>query len=527
MHLPLSYRLVVISDSLRGIGGALRGLFVEWVALLAAAGMMTLGVSAAVRRVPQLLVAIRRWFFSPAGTVPLVIVLMGAHLLAAQQVRPSELEANPLVSFVVSVRDALDPVLTGRADDREDFLPRAEPAPDTETPLKTSPIGRGRSPNVVMIVMESVGAKWLQLYGAPYSNTAEIGQLARAGATFGRVYASSPNTSSAMAALFCSVYPLMALRAITRVHPNLQVPGLPALLARHGYRTAFVHGGSLEYDREREFLERHGFAEVVDQPPDAATRIASEAPTLDPAVDWLHRHYGRAEGAREPDRSHPFFLTLWTVQTHFTYYFDDRSSSGGTAGGPFQRYLNGINAADRMVGELRRAIDRLGLVDDTLFIVTGDHGETFGLHGRRAHGFEIYNEEMWIPLVVAGPGVPVQTVGTPVRQIDLAPTILGLLGHAAPAEWQGVDLTKRQPPPRSYLFTGWREFIFGVIENERKAIFHYPEGAHELYDLRFDPDEQRNLASTAAGARELADAREHIEAWIGFQNLYLAGFKGD
>jgi arylsulfatase A-like enzyme len=524
MHLQLTYRLVVISDRMRGIAGAVGDLFLEWAVLVVVGSALILGVSFALRRLPRFLVTARRAFFSPAGTLAIVIVLTAAQLWAAQRVRPSELDANPLVSFALSLRDIREPVLTGGTGDTSDFLPADRPSSDAAAPLQTSGTPRNRLPNVVMIVMESVGAKWLRLYGGQFPSSAAIEQLAQSGATFRRVYAGSPNTSSGMAALFCSVYPLLSLRTITRQYPNLQIPGLPALLAMRGYRTAFVHGGNLDYDSEREFLEQHGFADVIDNPPDAATRVASEAPTLDPALLWLQRHYG-GEGAAAAG-SRPFFLTLWTVQTHFTYYFADRSASGGTQT-PFDRYVNGIAAADRLIAEIRRAVDNLGLTRDTLFIVTGDHGETFGLHGRRAHGFEIYNEEMWTPLVIAGPGVAVQTVTTPVRQIDLAPTILGLLGQEAPAEWQGVDLTKRPPPARAYLFTGWRDFRFGVIENERKAIFHYPEGASELYDLRSDPDEQRNLASTAEGGRELADARERIETWIGFQNLYLTRFKED
>lgn len=526
LRLPLTYRLVVISDSLRGIGGALGGLFLQWAALVAVALVVTISVSAALRWLPQILVPARRWFFSPVITVTLATVLLAAHVWAAQQVRPSDLEANPLAAFLFSLRDADDPLLTGRAGDHADFLAGAERTPDADRPLKTIPTGRDRSPNVVLIVMESVGAKWLQLYGAAYPNSAEIEQLASRGATFSRVYASGPNSSSAMAALFCSVYPLMALRTIPRVYPDLQIRGLPAQLGTAGYRTAFVHGGNLEYDKQRLFLLRHGFTDVIDNAPNAPIGVASEAATLTPALEWLRRHYG---GDRHsPERaatSQPFFLTLWTTQTHLPYY-NDRAVDFGTGDERFERYLNGIAAGDRLVGEVRRAIDRLGLTDDTLFIVTGDHGETFGLHGKYAHGFEIYNEEVWTPLVITGPGIPTQMVSTPVRQIDLAPTILGLLGQPTPAEWQGVDLTKRPPPPRAYLFTGWRDFKFGIIENERKSIFHYPDGASELYDLRADPDEQRNLAATDEGARELANARDRIETWIGFQNLYLTKFKG-
>src|SRR5262249_15318048 len=153
--------------------------------------------------------------------------------------------------------------------------------------------------------------------------------------------------------------------------------------------------------------------------------------------------------------SQPFLLTVWTTQTHFPYH-DDTSVNFGTQNVQMERYLNGVVAGDRLIGELARALERLGVARNTLIILTSDHGETLGLHGKMAHGFEIYEEEVRTPLVIVGPDVLLQRVTTPVRQIDLAPTVLSILRYPVPTEWQGVDLTARTPPPRTYLFTGWR-----------------------------------------------------------------------
>ena len=274
-----------------------------------------------------------------------------------------------------------------------------------------------------------------------------------------------------------------------------------------------MFGGNLAFDGEKEFLKTRGFAEVIDDSTPGSFGVTSEDPTLDPGLKWL--------GAAA---SQPFFLTLWTIQTHFPYP-SDTTVNFGTNNDRHEKYLNGIRATDHLIGEVVRAVDRLGLTSNTMFIVTGDHGETFGLHGNIVHGFEIYNEEVWMPLIIAAPGIERQHVTTPVRQIDLAPTILGILGYPAPAGWQGLDLTTQSPPSRMYLFTGWRDFTLGVVENDRKAIFHYPVGSSELYDLRSDPNEMRNLADSPGQAAELARSRQHIEAWIAFQNTYLGRFK--
>ena len=513
LHVPLTYRLVVVSDHLRGLNGALAASILRLSALILGALALSCGLAAALGHMPRVLTTARRWFFSLPATLGLVVLFVGANMWAEQHLRYPGVGVNPLVAFIISLRDIKEPVLLGTNSDVGDFLPAAHPPASVSGPLVVSVAERRHPLNVVMVVMESVGAKWLRLHGASYPNSPEIERLARRGAVFNRMYSSGPNTSSAMGALFCSVYPLLALRTITRVYPDLQIPGLPAVLAAHGYRTALAHGGDLGYDDERRFLKLHGFAEVFDDPAGAPMGVASESATLVPGLKWLSA------------ASQPFFLTLWTVQTHFPYY-DDTSVSFATNNERMERYLNGVLAADRLVGEFVRAIDRLGLSDNTLFIITGDHGETFGLHGKWAHGFEIYDEEAWTPLVIAGPGVAAQTVTTPVRQIDIAPTMLGILGYTAPAEWQGVNLSVQSPPRRTYLFSGWNEFLVGMIENERKSIFHFPSGASEFYDLRSDPSEQHNLAMTDEGARELALSRQRIDAWVGFQNMYLAKFSG-
>jgi arylsulfatase A-like enzyme len=513
LHVPLTYRLVVISDRLRGLHGAIGDSLLGLAILVTGALLLTTAVAAALRQTPSVLVAAARWFFSWPAALALAVMFSGMELWAERHLHYPAVSSNPLWTFVMSLGEFDGPVPLRPTSDHRDFLPESHSSSDSRGPL-TITASRGDHPlNVVLIVMESIGAKWLRLYGAPYQNSPEIERLAERGAVFSRVYASAPNTSSAMAALFCSVYPLPALRTVTAVYPALQIQGLPAVLAGHGYRTAFVHGGDLSYDDERNFLKTHGFAEVIDNLAPASMGVASEAGTLTTGLQWL-----------STAASQPFFLTLWTVQTHFSYH-DDTSVIFGTNDWRMERYLNGVLAADHLVGEFVRAVDRLGLAGDTIFIVTGDHGESFGLHGKAVHGFEIYNEEAWVPLVIVAPGVSRQTVTKPVRQIDLAPTILAILGFHPPAEWQGVDLTVQTPPPRTYLFTGWSDFTVGMIEDERKSIFHFPSGTSELYDVRSDPDEKNNLATTRDGVIELARSRQRIDGWIGFQASYLARFK--
>jgi hypothetical protein len=117
--------------------------------------------------------------------------------------------------------------------------------------------------NVVMVVMESVGTRDLGLYGAPYKDTPQLERLAAHSAQFDRVFVAQGNTSAAMTALFCSLYPRLAWFPVPRWRPDLAAVGLPALLAQHGYATGFLDSGSIGEDRRAEFLLDHGCGVVA------------------------------------------------------------------------------------------------------------------------------------------------------------------------------------------------------------------------------------------------------------------------
>lgn len=318
LHVPATYRLFVVSDNLRGLHGALGETLGGVLGFTVLELILMITVAAFATRVPKLLSASRDTFFSRSMTVFLLVVLGVVELWA----RPQQyvgVAANPLWTFVASFPHLDLPYLPAGNADTADFLAPSKLAARSTGPLAV--IGRNdkraRPTNVLMVVMESVGAKWLGVYGAPYRTGAVIEQLAERGALFSRVYASAPNSSSAMASLFSSVYPFHGLQTIPRVYPNLGIPGLPQLFSNRGYRTALIHGGTLDYDDNRLFLEHQGFAELFDDSAPASLYTSSDVGTLAQAQWWLDK-----------SAAQPFFLVVWTNQTHFPYHNDQ---SGGSA----------------------------------------------------------------------------------------------------------------------------------------------------------------------------------------------------
>lgn len=125
-----------------------------------------------------------------------------------------------------------------------------------------------------------------------------------------------------------------------------------------------------------------------------------------------------------------------------------------------------------------------------------------------------------VPLIIANRRLfpePVK-IESLARQIDLAPTLLGLLGLNAPAEWQGQDLFSARPPVRIYCFA---EHIYGLVEGNFKFLYDATLKRAELYDLRCDPEERHNLIGDPAYSKQAEQARLRLAAWAAFQNGYL------
>ncbi len=181
-----------------------------------------------------------------------------------------------------------------------------------------------------------------------------------------------------------------------------------------------------------------------------------------------------------------------------------------------------IAEADRGVGRLIDWLREHGRLDDTLVVLTADHGESLGEHGEPTHGVFIYDSTIHVPLIWRLPHVfpSGTTYDGPVRHIDIVPTILAILGLPGRETTQGTDvlaaLQKRTPPPDLTQYSEARLAeegfgmapLFGVRHDGRKWI---QAPRPELYDLHSDPGELHNLyPEEPAAARPLEGALEAV-----------------
>jgi arylsulfatase A-like enzyme len=382
--------------------------------------------------------------------------------------------------------------------------------------------------NVLLIAIDTLRADHTSAYGYERDTTPALARLAEAGVRFDRAYAPSSWTKPSVASIFTGQYP-------HRHGLNFVLATLPASaetlaerLASAGFATAGVVSHNF-VDAENGFDQ--GF-EMFDSAEAGGHSHESTAGVTKRARAYLERL--RAAGR-------PFFLFVHYFDPHYEYrrhpqYGFAAESVGRLRGGEDIRdlrdmqpsldadevtfledvYDEEIRFTDAGIGELLDALEALGLADDTLVVVTADHGEELLERGWLGHTRTLYEEVVRVPFIVRARASAAagRVVTTPVSLVSLAPTILDYAGVDAPdADFQGPSLRPlidgsgdvELPPVRSEvrfivldpdnILAEKIAFKRSLIDGQFKLIKDFRAQTLELYDLERDPGERENLAA--------------------------------
>ncbi len=351
-------------------------------------------------------------------------------------------------------------------------------------------IARGR--NVLFVVLESTGVAPLGLYGAAGEDPMpRLTSLARDGLVFDAAYSTFPESIRSQVAFWESRHPRIGQMPHDLADPP--VSPLPEILTRHGYRTALVHAGHFDYLGMHDLVEGRGFHlladadDIVRSGSDDA-RATSFGVTEEAAVDHILAWIDSGEGAT------PWFAVYLPIAGHHPY--DTPRAGPFPATSAQSQHRNALRYADDALGALLDGLAARGVLDDTLVVVTGDHGEAFGEHpGNYGHTFQLFDENVHVPLVIALPGCnTARRLSRVASHVDLAPTVLDLLDIAAPNGWEGASLL--DPTPRIALFaTDWSERLIGLRDGRYKFILSLDSDTAQLFDLDADPGETTDLAT--------------------------------
>jgi hypothetical protein len=449
----------------------------------------------AFRRRP---IATRPWALASASA----IVALGP--FAVSRVDTYGLDRNALGAVVATSLPRMESVV-GAADWRAS--PFGQPRGEDLSFLRGSMKGR----NVILVVLESTGARHLGAYGGVPDPTPNLTALARRSIVFDRAYAVYPESIKGLFATLCSRYP--AFDTPPETYAGVPCGSLPGALAAAGYRTALFHSGRFVYLGMSTMIDHRGF-ELLEDAGAIGGQVNSsfgvdDASTVQRALHWI-ASLGKGER---------FFLTYLPVAGHNPYEVSTPQPFEGRD--DFTRYLNALHEGDEAFGELLGGLRALGLEDNTLVIVFGDHGEAFGEHpGNFAHTLFIHEENVRVPYVIAAPGavngqLRVQRVAS---AIDTAPTILDLMGLPADPAHEGTSLLG--PEPRMALFftdysIGW----LGLADGCWKYLLDVDSGRSRLFDVCGDPGESRDRAREFP--ERVTAYRDRVRAWAAAQKAAI------
>jgi arylsulfatase A-like enzyme len=415
--------------------------------------------------------------------------------------------------------------------------------------VRSLPPTKADAPNVLMIVVDTLRADHMSLQGYERNTDPNLTRIAGEGIMFENAYSTSSWTLTSHASLFTGRWPYEHKadggRSLDDTYPTIA----EALSAR-GYRTGAFNGNFETVTKHWGFAR--GFTHFEDYYRTVPQLLVSSvygrfmeyyvmhkvfgmdykidrrwAPEINQsALDWI-----------DQDSRHPFYVFVNYFDVHAPYISPDRGmfsnipNPGGLVNtdwttadiynpktpeqvqGEIDAYDGGIYYTDQQIQNLLDELDQRGVLDNTIVIITSDHGEMFGEHGLWEHHNSLYKPVIHVPLIIWDPGTVPQGIRIPtaVSNVSLPVTVLDILGYKDQMDFPGPSLVDLWTNPNSaaqwpdpiaeMAESSWvnpnhlsiNGDMVSVISDDWQYIEHEINGV-ELYDMNNDPDQLDNLA---------------------------------
>lgn len=402
------------------------------------------------------------------------------------------------------------------------------------------------APNVILVVVDALRADHVGCYGYDRDTTPFVDSLAAGGTRAAECVAQAPWTAASMASVFTSLPPTAAgvgARADStgrRDVMEMSCSALPAdrttlaeALAAAGYSTFAVITNPF---LTAEFNMTQGFATVVEDALDAEGVVDAAVAAIDsigaaaPGPFFAYLHFMDVHAPNDPPAAYRKMFPAIDSRPHLPEH--GRGGAVTAADMPAAEfaefrshkialYDGSLRYVDDQLRRLFRRLESAGLADGTVVVFAADHGEGLWDHGlRMGHGFSLYAEQLEVPLVVHGSGVPARRLEGVVRNLDIAPTLLALAGAEAPAAMTGADLLDGDGPRAAPAFS--EDVAYGYeLKSLRAGRYKYiadPAGLRPamLFDKTADPGELDDLAAgMPAAAAACAASLDSVLAAVG------------
>jgi phosphoglycerol transferase MdoB-like AlkP superfamily enzyme len=301
-----------------------------------------------------------------------------------------------------------------------------------------------------------------------------------------------PHTTKSLWSILCGQFPLMQLD-LYEISRSVEGQCLPHILGAAGYRRAFIQSALGSFEDRPRLVANLGFEQFVaweDIGGEPLGFLGSDDESLTaPFLRFL-----------DQDPATPFVAVLLTSATHFPYRMSKVAASRSrrlqkpmrTA---WERYARLIESGDALMADVINGLSARGLIDNTIVVALGDHGEGFGEQGVRQHDTNFFEEGLRVPLVMAGPRIAPRTAQQSATLLDLVPTLLDALELPYdPAAFPGQSYLTTDPPPTLKLFSCWLDArCRGYVEKTRKVVYVPARNEAFAFDMARDPNEKTPL----------------------------------
>ncbi|MCL2723712.1 MAG: sulfatase-like hydrolase/transferase [Polyangiaceae bacterium] len=418
-----------------------------------------------------------------AGLLAIVTARRGAKGIAPDDnLRRVLVEHAPLLGRAVVVAGAIAPPPPVDDDAASDVTSTFETVGGARAQRTLDWTGK----DIVLLTIDALRADHLSSYGYARTTSPNVDRLAARGARFTHAYCPTPHTSYSIASMMTGTYmrPLLAMGA------GADSETWADYLRHYGYRTAAFYPPAVF------FIDTHRFEKIRDR------SLGFEYKKEEFAKPEVRRTQ-IANYLATANADKPLFLWVHLFEPHEPYEMHpEHAFSGNDA---VDAYDSEIATADALIGEIIDLVEKRR--PGATIIFSADHGEEFGDHGGHYHGTSVYEEQVRVPLVIAGHGIEPRVIDTPVQTIDLLPTTLVALDVPMPARVRGRDLgpllvSKAPADEQGFAFAETDDYTL-VARGKDRLVCARKISACTLFDIENDPGEVHAVMDRPTRVEEL------------------------
>ena len=422
------------------------------------------------------------------------------------------LSSGPLATFCLPLLYALLPLPSNASETflQQPFLTSSVfPSADYQTPRKVS--AGNEKLNVILIHLESTGDLSGRDDGASFVTSRD--RLARTGLSFTNAYAPAPHTGKSIFASQTGRYGPAKVSNPINTLSRERHECITNNFKKAGYRTGFFAANYFHFYGIARLKEVCDYDQMSD-----ARQLGKTDPTyinglgtdeealFTQALKWMD------------ESKQPFFITLQTVLPHWPYTAPPSWSSPAVSKEDrLQQYRNSLSYVDHALNRFLDELEKRSLIDNTVIVLFGDHGEAFSEHPNNLiHGAELYEENVRIPLIISNPKLIPEASSTNAvaSLVDLPPTLFDIFGMPwDPGRFDGVSLFGAPPNRMVFMVSDMLGDKYGLRDGDFKFIESPAvKNSASLFNLREDPKESKNLSSLSADRRDFYS--KAIESWV-------------